>query len=339
MEGKLKKRILTRNRFPKIAAGTLALLAAAAAAFVIARSRPRPAWYVEPGLERQWEELLEKAPAPPPFTRLAAYDPQAGIRKGRYGIIIAKDFPEGAAHSAAPPEAEPWEPPIRLYPGLYQDRSGYRGAIPLALDPWLVFRKTADPPLSLERALGSAGGAGALILPGAENEAVLAWLAQLLQSSPGSFPPEKQAWDDAEQRLVYGNRRFQQGALTYTWFDAWIKLLQDEPAWVYAPLSRIRSLASYDAGRLDAAIFPISGVWIPYGLQAEILWAIPKPPPKGQPALLDEAQAWLSSAETQTVLAGLLGWIPAQAGGTPHDTLAREAQVAWFSSSVIWQPR
>jgi hypothetical protein len=29
----------------------------------------------------------------------------------------------------------------------------------------------------------------------------------------------------------------------------------------------------------------------------------------------------------------------AQPGGKPHDTLARQAQVAWFSSGFIWQKR
>jgi hypothetical protein len=348
----LKKIILTRRRLPKIAAGGALLTVAvvAAAVFVIDR-KPRPTWYVEPGLEEQWAELLEKAPAPPPFTRHSAYDPGTGLGKSRYGVIIATPLPAEAAEGGAPLSAEApasqtpppeasWEPPVRLFPGLYRDRSDYRGAIPLALDPWLVFRKTGDPPLSLERVLNSAGGAGALILPGAEPEAVYAWTAQLLQASPGSFPLEQQAWEDTEQGLVFGNRRFQQGALTYTWYDGWIKLLQDETAWLYAPLSRTRSLGSYDAGRLDAAVFPIPGDWNTYGLQAEILWAIPiaSGDREDQAALLEEAKTWLRAAETQGLIAEILGWIPAQPG-VPYDTLAREAQVAWFSSGYIWQIR
>jgi hypothetical protein len=340
MEKKLKKRIVTRKSLPGIALGTaLFLLAVAVAAFIVDRNRPRPAWYVEPGLEQQWAELLKKAPAPPPFTRLAAYDPAAGLRKGRSGVIIAKTLPEEAAAAPSPAE-DPWDPPVRLYPGLYRDRGDYRGAIPLALDPWLVLRKTADPPLTLERILNP--GDGALILPGAEPDATFAWTAQLLQHSPGNFSQEKQAWEDAKQRLVYDNNRFQQGALTYTWFDGWIKLLQNEPAWIYAPLSRTRGLASYDIGRLDAAVFPIPADWNTYGLQAEILWAIPKAgddQDQDQAALLEEAAAWLSTAQTQTLIAEMLGWIPAQPGGTPYDTLARQAQVAWFSSSFVWQAR
>jgi hypothetical protein len=298
---------------------------------------------VEPGLEQQWEELLEKAPSPPPFTRQAPYDPGAGVGKGRHGVIISKDFPAGAANGEAPGSPEdPWEPPLRLYPGLYRDRSDYRGAIPLALDPWLVLRKTADPPLGLERALNSAGGAGILILPGAEPEAAFAWISQLLQSSPGAFPRERHAWEEAERLLIHGNSRFQQGALTYTWFDGWIRLLQNETAWLYAPLSRTRGLASYDAGRLDAAIFPIPEDWNTYGLQADILWAIPVPVPgdsQDRKTELEEAKSWVSSAETQTILAEILGWIPAQPGGAPYDTLARKAQVAWFSSGFVWQNR
>jgi hypothetical protein len=332
----MKKRILTRGSLPRILLGTaLLLLAATAAALVM--NRPRPAWLVEIGLEDQWEELLEHAPTPPPFIRWRPYDPAAGVKKGQHGIIITRDFPDGAADSGFPPSPEdPWEPPLRIYPGLYQDRSDYRGAIPLALDPWLVLRKTTDPPLRLERVLNPRGGEGALILPGAEPEAALAWTIQLLQSSPGSFPLERRAWEDAERLLAYGNNRFQQGALSYTWFDAWIKLLQNGPAWLYAPLSKTRGLAAYDAGRLDAAIFPIPADWNSYGLQAEILWAIPEAF-EDQAALLEEAKLWLSSAETQAVIAELLGWIPAQSGATPHDTLARQAQLAWFSSSFIWQ--
>jgi hypothetical protein len=340
MEDPLKKRILTRRRLPRIAlGGTLLLLAVTASALIVNGTRPRPTWHVEPGLEQQWAELLEKAPAPPPFARMSPYDPAAGLRKGRYGVIVAATLPEEAPEDQ-PQEEGPREPPIRLYPGLYRDRGDYGGAIPLALDPWLVFRKTTDPPLSLERVLNPGGGPGAMILPGAEPEAVFAWTAQLLQRSPGSFPQERQAWEDAEQRLIHGNSRFQQGALTYTWFDGWIRLLQDGPAWIYAPLSRTRGLASYDAGRLDASAFPIPGDWNTYGLQGEILWAIPRAGGgKDQEALLEEARVWLSSAETQTLIAGLLGWIPAQSGGVPQDTLARQAQVAWFSSGFIWQPR
>jgi hypothetical protein len=334
----MKKRILTRRRLPKIVlGGALFLIVAGAAAAVISLSQPRPAWYVEPGLEQQWGELLERAPAPPPFTRMVVYDPMAGHGKGRCGIIITKTFlAEGTEDP--PSEGDAWEPPIRLYPGLYRDRGDYQGAIPLALDPWLVFRKTGDPRLDLERVLNPAGGSGALILPGAEQDAVYAWVTQLLQTSPGSFPLERQAWDDAERLLVYGNRRFQQGALTYVWLDAWIRLLQDETAWVYAPLSRTRGLDSYDSGRLDAAIFPFPGDWNTYGLQAEILWAVPKQSEKPEPKI-DEARSWLAGPETQTLLAELLGWIPAQPGGKPHDTLARQAQVAWFSSGFIWQKR
>jgi hypothetical protein len=338
----LKKRTFTRRRFPKTAlGGVLLVLAAGAAAFTLYRSRPRPAWYVEAGLEQRWGELLEKAPTPPPFIRQSPYDPAAGLMKGHYGVIIATRLPGEAADSntnqnsdAAPSPESPWEPPVRLFPGLYRDRGDYRGAIPLALDPWLVFRKTGDPPLTLERVLNPAGGPGALIIPGAEPEAVHAWVTQLLQNSPGDFPREKQAWDEAEQRLIYGNRRFQQGALTYTWFDAWF-LLNNETAWVYAPLSMTRDLSSYDAGRLDAALFPIPRDWNTYGIQAELLWAVPRPPEK-HAAEIDEAKAWLSAPETQTLIAEILGWIPAQPGGRPYDTLAREAQVAWFSSSFVW---
>jgi hypothetical protein len=306
----------------------LLIVSAAVVAALFNRSLSRPAWYVEPGLEEQWTMLLETAPTPPPFTRMAPYG-GGSVRKGRSGVLITRAFPLEEDREApaqgdpsqgdSSPEQAPWEPPLRIYPGLYRDRADYQGAIPLALDPWLVIRKTGDPPLTLERALGEAGGAGILILPGAEAEAEAAWISQLLQDSPGSFPAEQQAWENAQQRLVYGNNRFQQGALTYTWYDSWIRLLQNEPAWLYAPLSRTRGLASYDRGRLDAASFPIPGDWNTYGLQADLLWAVPGGSWK-QEALLDETRRWLASAEVQSVIADSLGWIPAESGAVPFDS-------------------
>ncbi|MFP3041721.1 hypothetical protein LQZ19_07850 [Treponema primitia] len=316
--------------------GLLLLAAMVIGAFTLHRNWPRPVWYVAEGLEKQWGELLEKASSPPPFTRIAVYDPEAGIKKGQYGIIITKDFPAGQSDIEPNSDTNAETPPVRVFPRLYENRAGYRGTIPLALNPWLIFRKTGDPQLTLERIRNPAGGEGSLIIPGAEADAVHAWLCQLLQDSPGSFSRDRRSWELAEERLIYGNRRFQQGALTYTWFDVWLNLLRNDPAWVYAPLSMVRGLSSYDAGRLDAAIFPIPRDWNEYGLQADILWAVPKAPEKLQPKL-DPAKTWLAAPETQARIAEILGWIPAHPNGRPYDTIAREAQVAWFSSSFIWQ--
>jgi hypothetical protein len=345
-KGELKRRRVRRRNLPRIllGLGLFVLAAMAAVLVVIHRNRSRPAWYVEAGLEKQWGELVEKASPPPPFTGLRVYDPQTGIKKGRCGIIISKDFltgvePNSNAHDEGNSDtvgADAWEPPVRVFPRLYQDRGDYQGTIPLALNPWLIFRKTGDPQLTLERVRNPAGGPGVLILPGSESGAVHAWITQLLQESPGAFPLEKQAWDEAEQGLTYGNRRFQQGALTYAWFDVWFLLLSNETAWVYAPLSMTRDLSSYDTGRLDAALFPIPRDWNTYGLQADVLWAIPEAPAKQEPKL-DGAKAWLAAPETQALIADILGWVPAHPGGRPRDTLARQAQVAWFSSSFVWQ--
>jgi hypothetical protein len=51
-----------------------------------------------------------------------------------------------------------------------------------------------------------------------------------------------------------------------------------------------------------------------------------------------EISAWLKDARTQTIIANRLNWIPAHAGGTPFDPVSREAQLAWLSSSFVWQP-
>jgi hypothetical protein len=175
-------------------------------------------------------------------------------------------------------------------------------------------------------------------MPGAEPAAVEAWLAQLLQERPGVFPESREIWDRAEDRLFL-DRRFQRGALSYSWFDAWIALFQEGPSWVYAPLGRIRKLPPDQAASLDAAQFPIPENWNRYGMQADVLWAIPldSGTGEGEKKMLGEANLWLERPEIQALIADTLGWVPAHPQGKPYDTIAREAQVVWFSSSFIWQ--
>jgi hypothetical protein len=147
---------------------------------------------------------------------------------------------------------------------------------------------------------------------------------------------DRETWDEAEERLFRG-RRFQLGALTYSWFDVWILLLRDDPAWVYAPLSRVRKdLSEYQVGLLDAASFPIRPDWNEYGLQADVIWALSRGNKNRQKKLV-QADNWLGVSGTQTRIADILGWIPAHPEGRPYDTIAREAQLVWFSSSFVWQ--
>jgi hypothetical protein len=291
---------------------------------------PRPVWFVEEGFEKTWGEILRTASPPPPFSRILVYNREGGIPKG-WGFIITRDLDlveeaQGEGERAGP---------LAVIPHLYE-RGKYRGARVLAVDPWMMFRKNQDPRLTQLRTENPAGGAGNLILPGAEQDAVTAWLAQFLQNQPGVFPDKMETWDAAEEGLFRG-RRFQTGALTYSWFDVWILLLKNDPAWVYAPLSRVRKeLSEYQVGLLDAAPFPLRPDWNEYGLQADTLWALRWGSKKRSKKLM-QADNWLGTSGIQTKIADMMGWIPAHAGGIPFDTIAREAQVAWFSSSFIWQ--
>jgi hypothetical protein len=280
---------------------------------------------VEPAYEKSWGDILQKASIPPPFTRLHVYDKDIGIPRGNYGVIITET---------------PWEEPENpgtgpvVYP-IGSSRREYRGATVLAFNPWMVFRKYQEPLLTRERVENPAGGQGVLILPGGEREAVYAWLDQFLQERPGVFSGERETWETAEEILFRG-WRFQRGAPTYTWLDVWILFFKEESAWVYAPMNRVRELPIYQASGLDATPFPPKGDWTEYGLQADVLWAIPGGNEKQLKKLADTVR-WLETAEIQTTIADIIRWIPAHPEGKPIDTIAREAQVAWFSSSFIWQ--
>jgi hypothetical protein len=107
--------------------------------------------------------------------------------------------------------------------------------------------------------------------------------------------------------------------------------------WLYAPLSRIRRLSPYRMGVLDATRFPEREDWNVYGIQAEVLWALPFGR-KGDREKLDRrVRDWLRSARVQTIIANTIGWIPAHPQGTPYNTVSYESQMAWINSSFIWQ--
>ena len=52
---------------------------------------------------------------------------------------------------------------------------------------------------------------------------------------------------------------------------------------------------------------------------------------------LESAGTWLKDPRTQTLIANEIEWIPAHPSGTPFNTIAWEAQIAWLRSSFIWQ--
>jgi hypothetical protein len=223
---------------------------------------------------------------------------------------------------------------VRVYPWLSQNRE-WKGALALAADPWIVFYKRDYPVLGWNRAANPEGGPGNLILPGADRAAVEAWTSLLLQESPGVFPADPAAWAAAEENLFRG-RRFQAGAINCRWLDVWPLFFREEPAWVYAPISRIRELPSYRMGLLAGARFPDRPGWTQFGVQAGVLWAIPIGPVK-QGRRLAPAARWLKDPAVQTEIANTINWVPAHPTGVPYNPLTWEAQLAWIMSSFVWQ--
>jgi hypothetical protein len=323
-----------------IAAGFLVLAGAGTGVYIL--TRPKPVWVVEGAYEKQWEEVL--ALLPPRFTRIEIRQTAdgSGLPKNSYGFIItdkSSALPQDPPANAPKPE-DRGEPPrmVALYPHL-ADTGEYRHALVLALDPWMIFRKYSHGDVSRSRIDSLEGGEGFLIAPGLDPQVVWAWTAQLLQERPGVFPQNPAVWEAAAGGLFRG-RRFQQGALTYRWDDALPLFFRSTPAWLYAPFSRIRRLSpqqAEQAGGIEAARFPERADWNEFGIQADILWAIPFGKP-GDIKKLAPTAVWLRDPKTQTAIANKLGWIPAHRDGTPYNAAAGAARLAWLSSSFVWQP-
>jgi hypothetical protein len=219
-----------------------------------------------------------------------------------------------------------------LYKGLAASRE-HDGALVLALDPWMMFKDFRDPAVSRSRVDG--GGEGILIVPGRDWDSRRAWAAQLLQRQSGVFPQDQAVWQAAVEGMFRDNPRFQPGAETYGWIDAMPLLYRSSPAWVYAPLSRIRSQPYQDTSGLEAHRYPEPDDWHEFGIQAAMLWAIPFGAEKN-PKKLGDLQTWLAAPATQTAIANALGWIPAHPSGTPYNAISRSARLAYLSSSFIW---
>jgi hypothetical protein len=329
-----KKGAEGRRRFPLglIPLGLLLLLAAGGwAAFE--RLRSRPVWYLEGEIAAVWADVL--AAGDPPFSRVEPYPGEGKIPKNRYGYLISAAWEKGGPSSGDRGKEDSPEAgnPLRIYPGLSRTRE-YGGALALALNPWMVFSRHQDPLLSRGRVEARSGGAGRLILAGGDSRAAWAWMAQLLQGPPGTFPPQGEAWDPAR---LYRDRRFQNGAVTYTWEDAWALFFRERESWIYAPLQMVRELSPFQMGLLRSARFPEGSGWTEYGIQADILWAIPLMGKEEFSAPLKEISRWLRDARTQTLIANQLNWIPAHPGGASYNPVSREAQFAWMGSSFVWQ--
>jgi hypothetical protein len=172
-------------------------------------------------------------------------------------------------------------------------------------------------------------------MPGRDMDSRWAWAAQLLQRQSGVFPEDPALWQAAVDGLFRGNSRFQPGAETYGWLDAMPLLYRSSPAWIYAPLSRIRLQPSLETSGLEANRYPDAADWHEFGIQATMLWAMPFGR-EGSAKKLAPLRSWLEDRETQTAIANTLGWIPAHPTGAPYNAISRSARLAYLSSSFIW---
>jgi len=176
---------------------------------------------------------------------------------------------------------------------------------------------------------------GSGLLAGANEDAVRAWLYQLLQERPGVFVQDGILWKEKAESLVR-DYPFQSGALTYSWVQVWPIVFREGRVSLYAPLSQARALAPYRMGLLDATRFPEPEDWDRYGIQADLLWA-KRYGNERQIKKLESTDKWLKDPRTQTVIANAISWIPAHPSGTPYNTISWEAQTAWLRSSYVWQ--
>jgi hypothetical protein len=323
----------------------LGVAALAAVATTLFLAMPRTVWVVDGAYRDQWERLLAAAPPPRRIHLVTAPEEGRSLRKNWHGFIISAKGPlERAALEAAQAEAEAQAEggasgdaaarSLVLYPRLSVSRE-YEGALLLALDPWMMFRDFKDPAASRRRVDSAEGGEGVLVLPGRDPDSRWAWAAQLLQRQSGVFPEDKAVWQATVDNLFWNNARFQPGAETYGWLDAMPLLYRSSPAWVYAPLSRIRLQPPLETSGLEANRYPDAEDWHEFGIQAAMLWAIPFGGDRDLDKLGD-IKAWLADPQTQTALANALGWIPAHPAGAPYNAISRSARLAYLSSSFMW---
>ncbi|TVQ39155.1 MAG: hypothetical protein EA384_07790 [Spirochaetaceae bacterium] len=318
----------------------LLLVSGAATLFLLAVRRPQPVWVVSAEFAGPWRGVLAAADDAPDWPVIELHEEafESGSARQHYGLLVTAESTVGSNGNDEPH-------PLVVHHHLAR-RAAPDGTIALALDPWLVFRRHTTEQLTYAALGGDQQPAppergGVLLLPGSDQRALRAWTAQLLQEAPGRFSDDIERWDAVRDRLTRGGR-FQRGALTYGWEDIWPRLFGPEPAWIYAPLSRVQELPGDRTSVLEADRFPIPDHWNEYGVQARILWA----KPFGMQRLrsgsrsdqdLARASEWLRSAEVQTAIAAGLRWVPAHGQARPVNPLAAAARRTWFGSSYVWE--
>ena len=273
-------------------------------------------WYVQPEFEETWTSIIQSAPKP--AMKIMVWE--SDELPAKQGIYITSKLRQN-------------QQKVNVYYRLSYDLE-YQGAQVLAFDPWMIFQKYRNPELTLDRAYSNTGGSGVVLIPGREKEYVNAWIARLIQESPGQFPLEEKTWKEYENNLFLGNR-FPNGALTYTLNDVFFRLMGNETAWFYAPISVIRHYNNPKKAALEAVPFPEVTTDGQYSLQAKLLWALPVGAEK-QKKKLSPIITWLKKPETQTIIADALGWIPADPYGKPYDPMCMTSHRNWLTASYIY---
>ena len=275
-------------------------------------------WYVDSGLEETWARIISDLQIPDTFKKIQVWDTEA--LPAEPGILIS---------------VKPWitDEKVKVFHRLSWDLE-YEGAITLALDPWMIFSKHINPQLSYNRVYSNAGG-GVLLIPGRDIRAVNAWTSRFIQRTPGSFPAGDQIWRDWENQL-YELDLFPSNMHGYDWYAVLFRLMSDEIAWVYAPLSEIRRLDNPLKSILEAYQFPESGGG-ESSLLVEVLWALPVNTEKIKNTEdFEYTAALLKTPQVQTVIADSLDWIPADPYGTPFDPVSFSSQRNWLTVPWIY---
>ena len=288
-------------------------------------------WYIDQNLENSWTRILRnlrETEVPNKFVQIKVWD-EAEI-PAEAGILITTN-------------PRKTEEIVSVYPRLSWELE-HEGAIVVALDPWMVFRKHTNPPLTVSRVFSETGGsgganatggantAGMLLIPGREISAVRAWTSRFIMEEPGKFPSEYAIWQEWERELFAANR-FLPGATGHDWHYAFFRLMGNDIVWVYAPLSQIRRYRDPNKSILEATPFPETGS--ESSLQATILWALPTGTEKNKKNLAKTID-WLKNPQTQTIIADALEWIPADPYGTPYDPVSFTTQRVWLTAQWVY---
>jgi len=277
-------------------------------------------WYVDEGLEKKWEQILTSSPPQSSKNLIQVWDSLKLPDNG--GILIS---------------FKPWvetQEKVKVFHRLSWDLE-YEGAHVIAVDPWMIFNKHTNPPLTSEMIYSNTKGAGSILIPGRDTQTVHAWTSRFIQERPGQFPQGNDIWKEWESKLFDLNI-FASGTRGYDWHAVFFRLMSSEQAWIYAPVSAVRGYRDPRKSILQASAFPYSGS-DENSLLVKILWALPvDSKSKRTQKSLENTMNWLKTPEIQTIIANNLDIIPADPYGTPYDPASLTAHRLWLTSVWIY---